>query len=146
MARARVQALSLAAAAALLPSIAAFGADPTVVEVGMINEPDGTQFMMLSRGSVRAGPVVFRVVNHSKDMVHEFLVVPTDLDPNDFPIEQDEPKVDEAKLRGLTELGDLDPGHSGKMSMMLKPGRYVMFCNEPGHFRAGMFAILAVTP
>jgi uncharacterized cupredoxin-like copper-binding protein len=138
--------LSLAATAALLSVVAAFGANPTVAEIGMTNEPDGTQFMILSRGSVHAGPVVFKVMNHSTDMVHEFLIVRTDRDPNAFPMEPDEPKVDEAKLMGVKELGDLNPGGAGEMRTMLRSGRYVMFCNQPGHFKAGMLAILAVTP
>jgi uncharacterized cupredoxin-like copper-binding protein len=146
MTRAGRLAVTLAAAAALLSSASAYGADPTVVEIGMINKPDGTQFMILGRGTVHAGPVIFRVKNRSNDMVHEFLVVQTDLDPNALPMEEDETRVDEAKLKEVQELGDLDPGKSGEMRMMLKPGRYLMFCNQPGHFRAGMFAILVVTP
>jgi uncharacterized cupredoxin-like copper-binding protein len=79
-------------------------------------------------------------------MVHEFLVVRTDLDPNALPMEEDGTKVDEAKLKEVQELGDLDPGRSGEMRIMMKSGRYLMFCNRPGHFRAGMFAVLVATP
>jgi uncharacterized cupredoxin-like copper-binding protein len=140
------QTLSLAVAATLSCPVAAFAADPVVVEIGMINEADGSQVMTLSRGSVHAGPVLFEVMNHSADMVHEFLVVRTSVDPNAFPIKSDEPRVDEAKLEGIAELGDLSPGKSGEMKTTLKPGRYVMFCNQPGHFQAGMFAILTVIP
>ena len=149
MTRAGRLAVTLAAAAALLSSASAYSADPTVVEIGMINKQDGSQFMILGRGTVHAGPIIFRVKNRSNDMVHEFLVVQTDLDPNALPMEEDGTKVDEAKLKEIKEikeLGDLDPGKSSEMRMMLKPGRYLMFCNQPGHFRAGMFAILVVTP
>jgi len=138
--------LPVATAAMLWWTVAALGADPAVVEIGMINKPDGSQFMSLSRSSVHAGPVMFKVINHSADMVHEFLVVQTSLDPNAFPMKPDGSEVDETKLKGVTELGDLNPGKSGEMSAVPKPGRYVMFCNQPGHFQAGMFAILAVTP
>ena len=74
------------------------------------------------------------------------LVVRTDLDPSAFPMEDGGTKVDESKLRGIQELGDLDPGKSGQMKMTLDPGRYVLFCNQPGHFMAGMVATLFVTP
>ena len=136
----------LAAAVALLSAGAAFAADPTVVAIGMSNETNGSQLMTLGGGSVRAGSVVFKVMNRSADMVHEFLVVRTDLDPNAFPMLAGEPKVDEAQLKDVTELGDLTPGKAGEMRMILKPGRYVLFCNQPGHFGAGMFAVLVVTP
>ena len=59
---------------------------------------------------------------------------------------EDGVKVDEAKMKGVKELGDLKPGTSGEMRTILTPGRYVMFCNQPGHFRGGMFAVLVVTP
>jgi hypothetical protein len=65
-------ALSLAASGLFLSETLAYGADPAVVEVGMISKPEGTQFMMLGRGSVHSGPIVFRVMNRSADMVHEF--------------------------------------------------------------------------
>src|SRR5262249_2290052 len=109
-----VQTLLIAGAATLGWAVAALGADPAVVEIGMINTPDGGQFMTLSRGSVHAGPVVFKVMNHSTNMLHEFLIVPSNLDPSAFPMKPDEPKVDEAKLQDVTELGDLDPGKSGE--------------------------------
>lgn len=140
-----LSARALAFTSVLLSAAAAFG-DPTVIEVGMTNQPDGTQFMTLSRASVHAGPAVLRVSNRSTNMVHEFLIVPTDLDPSAFPMKEDESEVDEDKLKGVKELADLDPGATGEMRMMLRSGRYVMFCNQPGHFKAGMFAVLAVTP
>jgi len=52
--------------------------------------------------------------------------------------------VDERKLRGVKELGDLEPGKSGTLTLDLKPVHYVVFCNQPGHFAHGMHAELAV--
>jgi uncharacterized cupredoxin-like copper-binding protein len=115
------------------------------VEVSMTNKPDGSQAMMLSPGVVHAGPVLFKVKNDSTNLVHEFLVVKTDLGPGAFPMKENGAKVDEDKLKGIRELGDLTPGTSGQLKMTLKPGRYVLFCNQPGHFTAGMVASLTVT-
>jgi uncharacterized cupredoxin-like copper-binding protein len=112
----------------------------------MTNKPDGHQIMNLSRDPVHAGPILFKVRNESLNSVHEFLVVKTDLDPTAFPMEEGGTRVDEAKLSGIKELGDLKPGRSGQMQMTLGAGRYVLFCNQPGHFMAGMFATLRVTP
>jgi uncharacterized cupredoxin-like copper-binding protein len=61
-------------------------------------------------------------------------------------MDDDGARVDESKLGGIKELGDLQPGKSGEMQMTLIPGRYVLFCNQPGHFMAGMVATLSVTP
>ena len=118
----------------------------SIVDVAMTNKPDGHQIMILSRNPVRAGPVLFKVKNESPNLVHEFLIVKADLDPTAFPMEEGGTRVDEAKLSGIKELGDLEPGRSGQMQMTLGPGRYVLFCNQPGHFMAGMFATLRVAP
>jgi uncharacterized cupredoxin-like copper-binding protein len=149
----RAQALAFAIIAAGSSFVSASAADMTMakaeattVEVSMINRQDGSQVMMLSKKTIHQGPVLFKVANHSANMVHEFLVLRTDLDPHDFPMEDGGAKVDEAKLNGIQEMGDLDPGKSGDMRLTLKPGRYVLFCNQPGHFRAGMVAVLRVAP
>jgi uncharacterized cupredoxin-like copper-binding protein len=39
-----------------------------------------------------------------------------------------------------------EPGQSGDLSAELQPGKYVLFCNVPGHFMAGMWAVLTVEP
>jgi uncharacterized cupredoxin-like copper-binding protein len=149
----KAQTLSLAVTAALLSATTAAMADstvvtaatdPAVIEVMMTNKQDGSQNMILSEHSIHAGPVLFKVMNHSPDSVHEFLVVRTDLDPNAFPMQDGGAKMDESKFQGIKELGDLHPGKSGQMKMTLEPGRYVLFCNEPGHFKGGMAATLTV--
>lgn len=142
-----IVAVLLTASAAIADDIKPVNLEPSVVQVGMTNKPDGQQIMILSQNSVHAGPVLFKVKNQSPNSVHEFLVLRTDLDPMSFPMADDGAKVDESKLSGIKELGsDLEPGKSGQMQMNLSPGRYVLFCNQPGHFMAGMFATLNVTP
>ena len=126
-----------------VPAVAA----GTEVKVDMWDKPDGTQGMILSSNEVKAGKVTFMVTNISKsDQEHEFLVARTDLTPDKMPLTQAGARVDESKLAGLKELGDLEPGKSGKLTLTLKPGRYLLLCNEEGHFKAGMHAYLTVTP
>lgn len=132
-------------AAALLLGLAAqaWAATPAQVMVTMSNAPDGTQSLRIDRSQVPAGPVRFVVRNLSADTVHELLVAKAPAGP--LPMARTSSRVDERKLEGLEELGDLGPGRSGSLSMRLRPGRYVLFCNEPGHFVAGMHAELTVT-
>jgi uncharacterized cupredoxin-like copper-binding protein len=139
--------LSIAAGSVILALGAAVpvrAAAPSVVAVSMTDRPDGAQVMRLDRGEVPAGPVTFRVRNDSRDTVHEFLVVRTDLAPDRLPLTKAGDRVDERKLKGVKELGDLEPGKAGALTLDLKPGRYVVFCNQPGHFEHGMHAELAV--
>ena len=48
-------------------------------------------------------------------------------------------RVDEDKLKGMKELGDVHPGKSRSNTLTLKAGKYLLFCNEAGHFKAGMY-------
>src|SRR3954447_19582566 len=82
-------------------------ATPTIVTVDMNNQKDGAQVMRLDRAEVPAGKVSFKVKNTSPDMVHEFLAVPTELTPDRLPMAKDGSRVDEKKLKGVKELGDL---------------------------------------
>jgi uncharacterized cupredoxin-like copper-binding protein len=125
----------------------ASAATPTPVKVELWNKADGSQGMTLSTDHAKAGKVDFEVKNSSTSMVHEFLIWKTDLAFDKFPKDPNNPaKVDEDKLKGVKELSsDLDPGKAGALTMDLKPGRYVVFCNQPGHFDAGMHLVFTVT-
>jgi uncharacterized cupredoxin-like copper-binding protein len=134
---------AMASCALIAPAVAA---TPTPVQVDLWNKTDGSQGLTLSTDHAKAGKVEFKVVNSSSSMVHEFLIVKTDMTFEQFPKNPDNPAVvDEHKLKGVKELSsDLDPGKSGALTMNLKPGRYVVFCNQPGHFDAGMHLVFTV--
>jgi uncharacterized cupredoxin-like copper-binding protein len=116
-----------------------------IVKVDMWDKPDGSQGMNLRTDQVKAGKVTFDVTNVSKNgEEHEFLVAKTDLGPSQLPMTQAGARVDESKLAGLEELGDLEPGVSRQLTLDLTPVKYLLFCNEEGHFTAGMYAYLTV--
>lgn len=46
---------------------------------------------------------------------------------------------------GAGEGGGIAPGSAGWATLTLKPGRYELICNFPGHYAAGMRAELDVT-
>ena len=129
----------LAGAVACAASLSAL-ASGNQVTVDLVNKTDGSEVMTLSTDHVKAGTVDFEVKNSSTNMVHEFLIMKTNMTFDQFPIDpQDPSKVDENKLDGVKELNtDLDPGKSGKLELKLTKGRYVVFCNQPGHFAGGM--------
>lgn len=101
--------------------------------------------IVLDRHTVKAGEVTLKAINRSKTLVHEVLVLH---DPGKKPLPYDtkNAEVNEQKIRSLGEVGDLPPGHSGTLSLVLAPGRYLLFCNEPGHYADGMKTTLTVTP
>jgi uncharacterized cupredoxin-like copper-binding protein len=93
---------------------------------------------------VNAGKVTFVVTNVSKETIHEMLVSPIKDKDTVLPFVEADNKVDEEKSGDLGEVSELDPGKSGSLTLELKPGLYVLYCNVPGHYSAGMWAMLTV--
>ena len=104
-----------------------------------------TMGMRLSPQSAPAGEVTFIVKNSSKDTIHEMIVMyrqdPTKL----LPLIDNENRVDEDKAGDKGEVSELNPGQSGSLTVTLAPGKYVLVCNVPGHYEAGMWAEFEVT-
>ena len=121
-------------------------ANPTV-KVELWDKSDGTQGITLSTDKIKAGTVTFVVTNASKtEQEHEFLVVKTNLTADKLPMTEGGARVDEDKLGHIDEVGDIEVGKTKKGTFTLKPGKYLLFCNEEGHMNAGMVTSFVVEP
>ena len=92
---------------------------------------------------VTAGAVTLRVHNAGPDE-HELIIAPERRDG--LPLRADGFTVDEESLAS-SEPGSVNPqqpDHTELLSVQLKPGRYVLFCNMEGHYMAGMHTVLVV--
>ena len=90
--------------------------------------------------SQSAGKVTFAVANVGK-VVHEMVVVPA---PNGAAgLKQPDGTASEAGAAG--EVADLGPGKTGRLTVTLPAGKYVLLCNLPGHFASGMYADFTVS-
>jgi uncharacterized cupredoxin-like copper-binding protein len=90
--------------------------------------------------AVSAGPVTFDVRNAGAQP-HEMVVLKTPKAAAKLG------KAGTARLPEtghVGEVGELKPGASGKTTIDLKPGHYVLICNLPGHWTAGMRTDLTV--
>lgn len=97
-------------------------------------------------GAVKAGAVTFNVKNDSKDTVHEMIVMYLADPGKPLPYVEAENRVDEDKAGDKGEVSELDPGKSGTLTVELKAGKYLLICNVPGHFGAGMWTEFTVDP
>jgi uncharacterized cupredoxin-like copper-binding protein len=120
-------------------------ADETV-DVALVDRGMNSMHMELSADHVKSGSVTFNVTNKSQDMVHEFIVFKSDRPMDALPYNADEKEVNEDAIEAHNEIEDIDPGKSGTLTVKLEPGSYILLCNKPGHFKAGMVHTLAVTP
>ena len=55
-----------------------------------------------------------------------------------------ENRVDKDKAGDKGEVSELDPGKSDTLTVDLTPGKYLLICNVPGHYGAGMWTEFTV--
>ncbi len=154
--RAVLVAMSATAAMAALPAFA-----ETVVKVSLWDNPDKDMMTGLGHGmggdmstanmgitaapaSAPAGVVTFDVTNDSKDIIHEMIVAPLKSKDELLTYMPDKGKVDEDAGLHLGEVAELEPGTGGKLSLTLKAGHYILYCNIAGHYMAGMWTLFEV--
>ena len=136
------------ALSAVLFSLVAQAATQQVVDI-TLQDPSGDSSlsgMVIKTDTpmVKAGRVTLQAVNKSNEVVHEVLVVPAPSEGKELPYDTKKDTVIEKRLHSLGEISDLRPGAHGKLTLNLKPGTYLLLCNQPGHFKAGMSTSLVV--
>jgi uncharacterized cupredoxin-like copper-binding protein len=116
------------------------------------SEPDHTVGVTMSDYEVdpdatraEAGETTFEIDNTAVQ-VHEFVVVKTDLAPDELPLDEDG-LVDERGegLEFIDEVEDLEGGESAELTADLAAGTYLLLCNLPDHFQQDMFKTFTVT-
>ena len=88
---------------------------------------------------VPAGRVSFEIRNGGS-VAHELVVLRHDRGGR-LPVRHF--KAEEAGVLG--EAAEIAPGKRTRLTLRLKPGRYLLLCNVPGHYQLGMFTLLRVT-
>ena len=121
---------------------AAGGGEETTLTIKM-----GEFFFAPKNVAVKAGATTIEAPNEGS-VEHEMVIFKTDMDPGKLPTEANgevnEEKMDKiAKSAG--EIPDVEAGETKSSQFKLTPGRYVMFCNLPGHYAGGMYGTLTVT-
>lgn len=130
----------LAITAALAVGCSSAAAAPT--QGGIVNATVSDMKISVDRTSVPAGAVTF-VVKNTGAVVHELVVLQTDVAQDKIPMDMDEAgKMDETGNVG--ETGDVDAGQSKTFTVTLPAGHYVLMCNEVGHYAAGMHMTFTV--
>ena len=111
----------------------------------------GMMRLSIDRSAVHNGPVSFIAVNFGT-VNHELLVLPLQDGQVAGTRQTDgEDRIDETSSVGETSktcgqgAGDgIAPATSGWNTLDLKPGRYELVCDLPGHYNAGMYTQLTI--
>ena len=135
----------------LLVAAGAAGAATTAQSLGIKLQDPSTDSsiahmrIVLDQDTIKPGRVIFHAENQSKNLVHE-VIIGRDDGAKQLPMDAKFERVNESRVRRLGEIADLAPGKTGKLSLILQPGNYVLFCNQPGHYQDGMVTRLTVAP
>jgi uncharacterized cupredoxin-like copper-binding protein len=110
------------------------------------NDPSITHMrIVIDHDTVKPGRITLLAENQSKTLIHEVLVTRV-AGAGELPFDAKTNRVIEKRVHSLGEISDLAPGKTGKLTLNLKPGTYMLFCNQPGHYKDGMVAKLIVAP
>lgn len=104
---------------------------PGTITVGL-----GEWYVRPEQPSVPAGKVTF-VARNAGAVEHELMIerAPIRFEAPGRPTED----------AALAMVEDIAPGATGRMTVRLAAGRYVLFCNLPGHYAAGQHTAFSVT-
>lgn len=93
---------------------------------------------------VPRGNVKFNVTNLANTFVHEVIIAPVTDENELLTYDATKNKVDEETIKTLGQVAEIDPSKSASLTLELKTGKYVLYCNLPGHFMAGMWTVIEV--
>ena len=128
--------LASACSAASTPSASTASASTTAIAATLKEYS-----IKLSAATATPGAVTFTVTN-AGTMVHEFVVLKTDIKAANLPLANG--AVTEDEYTSMGEVADLAAGASGTLTATLTAGHYAIICNLPGHVSQGMVADLTV--
>jgi uncharacterized cupredoxin-like copper-binding protein len=103
-----------------------------------------TMLITAEPSRIPPGEVTFQARNDSAEFVHEMVIgrIRDPSQPLPYSVEDMEVDEDGAGFRG--KVGELGPGESASITMVVKSGTYIIYCNIGGHYAMGMWALLTV--
>ncbi len=92
--------------------------------------------LAVSSETAPSGKVTFQIKN-SGELPHELVVIRTDKDADELPVE--EVKVVERRLKIVARSEHLQAAQEATLTVDLAPGHYVLICNLSGHYEQSQF-------
>lgn len=89
-----------------------------------------------------APPRVTFVVHNADGVPHNLVVLRTSVAARSLPVTGVHGRARELGRQGGTAV--LRDEQTVRLTLTLRPGRYLLICNVPGHYQRGMVAVLRV--
>jgi uncharacterized cupredoxin-like copper-binding protein len=118
------------------------GAD--AVSGGAIGATLDDSSIALVAESAPAGTLSFDIANDGST-VHEFELLRTDISADSLPVDSGVVQTSAQGIEIVDEVEDITPGTTATLSVEVDAGAYVVICNVPGHYDAGMSTSFTVT-
>lgn len=124
-----------------LPMVASTPKLKNTAKVTKINVTAKEMVVLVPLATAPSGLVEFVVKNEGKKP-HEFVIFKKNLLNKKLPLKGTSLDEDSPGLKNLGEISEskLQSGTTQTLKLKLTPGRYLLVCNLPGHFQAGMKA------
>ena len=124
----------------------AAAAMPSDMGMAMAGAEKGPPVMIITASATKVSPgeVTFLVTNASGALIHEMIVASLVDAAEPLPYVDADLRVDEEGVQVLGEVPELEPGRTGSLTLKLDEGKYLLFCNMPGHYAARMWTLLTV--
>jgi uncharacterized cupredoxin-like copper-binding protein len=123
---------------------------PPLPSPGPIGSATGTVRVTMDEFSVAANPtstasgqITFNLSNEGA-VVHELVLIRTEIEADALPIASGAVDETSAALEVIDKIQNVAGGGSGNVTAGMPAGNYVLICNVPGHYNAGMHAPLTV--
>ena len=120
---------------------------PTATEPAAVETAVGVRLAEFavepSMSSVPSGTVTFNVSSEGA-IFHNFNIIATDLAPDALPVDGALFAVDEEQVDVVANTANLNPGEQATLTVDLPAGSYVLICNVPTHYQAGMTVAFTV--
>lgn len=103
-----------------------------------------TMGITVDLAEIPAGEVTFAVVNESQDFYHSMTISAVEDRSKGLPYLPDNMMVDEEAAGTTARVKELKPRAFGKVTVDMRPGTYILYCNIAGHYVMGMWTIVTV--
>ncbi len=141
----RLVVASFAATAVLAAAAGACGGSSSSAKANTTIHATVKDFALsLEQTSATSGTIKFDVMNQGPSE-HEFVILKTDLPEDKLPVKNNQVEDDAQGVKSIAEVEDIGAGKSKSVTKKLEPGKYVLICNIPGHYSAGVHASFSVS-
>ncbi|MCW2950654.1 MAG: hypothetical protein JWN41_1667, partial [Thermoleophilia bacterium] len=107
-----------------------------------LGEDHGKLYVRPKVGTAPSGAVTFAVTNKGS-MPHELVVLKTDTPAGKLPAGEGGAAKEIGRVGHVPQM---TPGSATQyLTLDLKPGKYVLLCNVPGHYSLGQYVAFEVT-